>query len=160
MGRQGGGGSDDKLPGWSNGGLVTGGRIYDPGNPSYEINLTFEGRIARHEVTPDMLVSELSEDAAMIYHLNAPDLVLVLFGMHPRTLVPQGRLSDPPPVAPGSTVMIFNIAGMGRNHAANYPVPPIALPVVGVLPLAGNLQLGPKFLGNFKLAKFDGVSRN
>ena len=104
--------------------------------------------------------SELSEDAAMIYHLNAPDLVLVLFGMHPRTLVPQGRLSDPPPVAPGSTVMIFNVAGMGRNHAANNPVPPIALPVTGSLPLAGNLQLGPKFLGNFKLAKFDGVSRN
>ncbi len=66
------------------------------GNGKFDINLTFAGRVVRHEVSADMRVSYLRDDAAQIYQLNTQDLVLMLFGLFPRTLDPQGRLSDPP----------------------------------------------------------------
>jgi hypothetical protein len=71
-----------------------------------------------------MRVSYLNDDAAAIYRLDARDLVLMLFGMNPHTLASQGRLSDPPPaVGPGSTVLIFNIAGMAILPGVIHPVP-------------------------------------
>ena len=83
------------------------------GQGPYEINLTFEGQLVRHQVTPDMRVIKLREDAAEIYRLVSQDLVMVLFGMNPQTLSLHGQLSDPPPVEPESTVMIFNMRGAG-----------------------------------------------
>jgi hypothetical protein len=130
-----------------------------PGNGRFEINLTFEGRVVRHEVSADMRVSYLKDDAAAIYHLDASNLVLMLFGMNPHTLAPQGRLSDPPPVVPGSTVLIFNIAGMAMHPGVVYPVPQFSLPVQALAP-SPNINAGSKFLANFKLSKFDGTTRN
>jgi hypothetical protein len=133
-----------------------------PGNGRFDINLTFEGRVVRHEVAADMRVSYLQDDAAAIYELTARDLVLVLFGMNPHTLPPQGRISDPPPVTPGSTVLIFNIAGMSTG--APYPLRPIQtgrppVPLQGLVP-PPNLNVSSKLLANFRLAKFDGATRN
>jgi hypothetical protein len=109
-----------------------------------------------------MRVSHLQDDAAAIYGLTARDLVLVLFGMNPHTLPPLGRISDPPPVTPGSTVLIFNIAGLSTG--APYPFRPIPtgqppVPLQGLVP-PPNLNVSSKLLANFRLAKFDGATRN
>jgi hypothetical protein len=133
-----------------------------PGNGRFDINLTFEGRVVRHEVTADMRVSYLQDDAAAIYGLAGRDLVLVLFGLNPHTLSPLGRISDPPPVTPGSMVLIFNIAGMSTSD--RYPFRPIPtgqppVPLQGLGPTP-SLNVSSKLLANFKLAKFDGATRN
>jgi hypothetical protein len=70
-----------------------------------------------------MRVSYLRDDAAQIFRLNAQDLVLMLFGLFPRTLEPQGRLSDTPSLGPESTVLVFNIAGMANQPYFHQPPP-------------------------------------
>jgi hypothetical protein len=127
-----------------------------PGQDSYDIHLTFEGQLVRHQVTPAMMVVKLRDDAALIYRLISQDLILVLFGLNPQTLSLQSRLSGPPLVGPGATVMVFDVRGMAQHdHQAispqrqpNYVMPAPVIPC------------GPKFLGNFKLTKFDGSSRS
>ena len=112
-------------------GSFTGVRGFPQGNGNYEINLTYEGRVTRQEVSADMLVSQLRDEAATIYHLDSRNLILVLFGMHPHTLEPRGRLSDQPPVGPGATVLVFNIAGIAMHQGGYLPIAPapIAMPV-------------------------------
>ncbi len=128
------------------------------GNESYDINLSFEGRLVRHAVTPDMWVRRLRDDAAQIYFLVAQDLVLVLFGMHPHSLVIQNQLSDPPRVGPGSTVLIFNVRGFDRS--VHPQISPTAPPPTAMSFPTTTFPVNQKFLGNFKLTKFDGSSRN
>jgi hypothetical protein len=123
-------GTGPKLPSHHSGERTT-----NSGGGTYEINLSFEGQLARHEVTPTMRVSQLREDAADIYNLIQQHLVLVLFGMNPHTLVVQNRLCDPPMVGPGATVLIFNVRGMARDD--NQPfLPPMSGDIV---PTFGNI---------------------
>jgi hypothetical protein len=137
--------------------ILSSSRMSDPGSARYEIFLSFEGRTVKHIVSRDMWVRELRDDAARIYHLVSQDLILVLFGMNPRSLVIQNQLSDPPQVGPGATVLIFNILGGGR------PDPPLNPPTgqqIMAAPFPSANFPGAKILGNFKLTKFDGSSRN
>jgi hypothetical protein len=126
---------------------------------NYEINLIFEGRVVRHGVSADMLVSRLKEDAGLIYHLDARNLILVLFGLNPHTLESRGRLSDPPQVMPGATIMIFNTAVIAMHPGRAFPIAPASV----MTPVAAAYQgpsVGSKLLANFKLVKFDGTSRS
>jgi hypothetical protein len=141
----------------------SGGGTAISGGGTYVVNLSFEGQLTRHEVTPTTRVSQLREDAAGIYGLMQQHLVLVLFGMNPHTLVMENRLCDPPMVGPGATVLIFNVRGMARNdhppflppRQQNYDQQSIhAMPAQAMVTPGG-----PKFLGQFKLTKFDGSSR-
>jgi hypothetical protein len=145
---------------------VSGGRHQTPAfGDGYEINLTYEGRLSRHRVSQHMLVEQLITAAANEYHLNPIDLVLMLFGMNPQTLNRQNRLSDPPRVGPGATVLVFCIAGHARDMGGHlHPTPAYTR-----YPDGGNNEngvqasshsyLGSKIVGNFKLPKFDGNAR-
>ena len=134
-----------------------------PGTGDYVINLTYEGHLTRHQVNQHMLVEELATEAANTYHLNGIDLVLMLFGMNPQTLLRQNRLSDPPRVGPGATVLVFCIAGYARRMGEHLNPPPAYTRYpdggnnVGLVPTPS--YLGSKILGNFKLPKFDGNAR-
>jgi hypothetical protein len=99
-----------------------------PGDGDYLINLTYEGNLVRHQVNQHMMVEQLVRDAADLYQLNAPDMILMLFGMHPQTLSRNNRLSDPPRVGPGATVLVFCIAGHARNMGGRLPPPPLPPP--------------------------------
>jgi hypothetical protein len=93
-----------------------------------------------------------------------PCIVLMLFGLNPSTLQVGNLLSDPPPVTNGATVMVFQV----RHPALVPPVPGGVAPGYGGAPppsWSGHqatppLPQSPKFLSNFKLAKFDGNSRH
>jgi hypothetical protein len=134
-----------------------------PGTGDYVINLTYDGHLTMHHVDQHMLVEELATEAAHVYGLNAFDLILMLFGMNPQTLPRQNRLSDPPRVSPGATVLIFSIA----NHAGHKGGKLHSTPAHTRYPDGGNhvdllptpSYLGSKILGNFKLPKFDGNAR-
>ncbi len=123
--------------------------------------MTFEGHVHRHQVHRHMFVSQLAEESAAIFHLHEHDLVLMLFGLVPHTLSREKRISEPPPVGPGATVLILNIHRHARMPGGNLPIPG------GYLNRAedGNAQQfsggapGSKILGNFKLPKFDGTAR-
>jgi hypothetical protein len=134
-----------------------------PGTGDYVINLTYEGHLTKNHVGQHMLVEQLATEAAGVYNLNAIDLILMLFGMNPQTLPRQNRLSDPPRVGPGATVLVFCIAGHARRMGGHlHPTPAYAR-----YPDGGNnvsliqtpSYLGSKILGNFKLPKFDGNAR-
>jgi hypothetical protein len=89
----------------------------------FEIVLTFEGHVHRHQVHRHMFVSQLAEESAAIFHLHEQDLTLMLFGMIPRTLSREKRISEPPPVGPGATVLIFNIQRHERIPGGRSPFP-------------------------------------
>ncbi len=120
---------------------------------AFEINLTYEGALHRYRVTQHMFVVQLAEEAATIFHLVAGDLILLLFGMVPQTLSRSNRLSDPPRVGPGATVLVYRIAGGARATGGN-PLGPGGSQFQSASGLYGS-----KILGNFKLSKFDGNAR-
>ena len=118
--------------------------------------------LLQHQVTADMAVATLIEEAAGVYNLVAHDTVLVLFGVNPRKLTRGNVLSNPPTVGPGATVLVMVISGFS----------PRGTPPVGgrgdALYQNGQTQMmafstnggGSKLLGNFKLPKFDGTARH
>ncbi len=71
----------------------------DPGE--FEINLTYEESFQRHRVAQHMFVTQLAEEAAVIFRLVADDLVLLLFGMAPRTLSGGPRMQGGPNLGQG-----------------------------------------------------------
>jgi hypothetical protein len=95
----------------------------------------------------------------------------MLFGLIPSTLKVGSRLSDPPIVTDGSTVLIFHIGNLAHDHTPPQTSPSRhvdgvpghmrgALPsTVFANPLVPPLPPNPKFLGDFKLSKFDGTAR-
>jgi hypothetical protein len=89
------------------------GREMSPDQDVFTVTLTFDGQLCQHRVTADMAVLTLVRDAAQIYGLVALDVILVLFGMLPRSLVRGKLLSDPPQVNPGSTILVFNVPNSG-----------------------------------------------
>jgi hypothetical protein len=131
----------------------------EPESERYDINLSFEGHLVRHSVSRDIWVRQLRDDAARIYYLIPQDLVLVLFGMNPHSLVIQNQLFDPPRVDPGATVLVFDVRGSGGP--GYHPNPPMSpFPTETPFPPVNFPAGPPKYLGNFKLSKFDGSSRN
>ena len=129
---------------------------------SFIITLICEGDRMQHQVWKDMPVSQLTRDAAGLFGLTHPlsTIILMLFGLNPSTLRFDCRLSDPPQVNDGATVLVFQISN--STHRGMLPAPPggahpgghlATQPVQNFVP---PLPQNPKFLGNFKLTKFDG----
>jgi hypothetical protein len=137
-------------------------RIPDHGHRGFVINLTYEGQLLQHQVTADMAVATLIEDAAGVYNLVAHDTVLVLFGANPRKLIRGNVLSDPPTVGPGATVLVMVISGLSPRGT-----PPVGGRGEALYQNGQNQMMafannggGSKLLGNFKLPKFDGTARH
>jgi hypothetical protein len=133
-----------------------------PGSGSFEITLIYEGHRIGHRVTEHMPVVQLIGEAAALFHLHASDVLLLLFGIHPRTIPRENRLSDPPRVENGATVMVFTIIQPRQQGGYLPPAQPAALGNQFLLapgPGTGMFNAGSKMLGNFKLPKFDGTSR-
>ena len=133
-----------------------------PGAGSFEITLIYEGNRIGHQVTQHMPVMQLVEEAGALFRLHPSAVVLLLFGMHPRTLPRENRLSDPPRVEHGATVLVFNVIPNAMQQGIYLPpsqgVEPVQnYPQFGSEP--GVSSAGSKMLGNFKLPKFDGTSR-
>ncbi len=80
----------------------------------FEINLIFEGQLVRHRVSLSLTVAQLGVEAASIFRLQTQGLVLVLLGLVSHTLQPLSTLYGPPPMLPGSTVMIFQAGGQDQ----------------------------------------------
>jgi hypothetical protein len=106
-----------------------------------------------------MYVSQLVEEAANLFHLIPGELVLMLFGMIPHTLSRGNRISDPPRVGPGATVLIFRITGGARMTGGNPAGPTFDSDEANVHPPFYVSSLGSKISGTFKLPKFDGNAR-
>jgi hypothetical protein len=102
-----------------------------------------------------MFVDQLAVEAADVFQINAVDVLLMLFGMHPRTLSRNNRLSDSPRVGPGSTILVLCIAGHAMNMGGRGPM---NRHFEETKPDSGAM-IGSKILGSFKLPKFDGNSR-
>jgi hypothetical protein len=105
--------------------IASGGGIR-PASPreggNFDITLSYEGTRVQHQVSENMAVEQLTGEAAKIFRLNAPEVVLLLYGMIPRTLPRGGRISDSPRVVPGSTILVFyvivprNPQGINQYH--------------------------------------------
>ncbi len=135
----------------------------EPGPDWFEIVLIFEGIARRHRVFEHMLVSQLVVDAAILFRISAEDVVLMLFGMLPATLMQENRISDPPRVGPGTVVLVFCIAGATRRDQRNQSTNPdgnnISSDGTGAQIHSSGGFASSKILGNFKLPKFDGNAR-
>jgi hypothetical protein len=75
----------------------------------------------------------------------------MLFGMNPSALRIDGKLSDPPPVTNGATVLVYHVGNRAPDRQA--------FETRGNIPQLPALQMNSKFLGNFKLPKFDGSAQ-
>jgi hypothetical protein len=99
---------------------------------------------------------------AGIYGFHPPlsSIILMLYDLHPIALKIGYRLSDPPRVTDGATVLVIRVGDPVHNQPMQ--AGPTPLNYGGgshdnrVVP---QLPQGSKFLGNFKLPKFDGNSR-
>ncbi len=128
----------------------------------FDINLTYEGNLHRHRVSQHMSVTQLVEEAAHLFQLIPGELVLMLFGLIPHTLIRGNRISDPPRVGPGSMVLIFRIAGGARmtgGNPAGQPHQSAPTDDANSQPSFSVNSLGSKILSTFKLPKFDGNAR-
>jgi hypothetical protein len=143
----------------------------DRADPPLVITLIYEGDRVQHQVRGDMLVALLTQDAAILFELPPPltTIILMLFGLHPSTLQIGRRLSDPPQVTDGATVLVFRVPLSVPSHSTPRGMPPV--PFGGAYPgvhfgaqqvhtVVPPLPQHSKFLGNFKLPKFDGSSRH
>jgi hypothetical protein len=131
-----------------------------PDSDVFRISLTYEGISRQHEVDRYLPVTQLVSDAATMFRINSDDVTLMLFGMHPQTLVRSNRISDPPRVGPGAIVLVFCIAGGARQQGGQLAPPGghrQRSDEIHLVPAshAGGYG-GTKILGNFKLLKFDG----
>lgn len=126
-----------------------------PSEPRFEISLTYAGTSVLHQVWDTMPIHQLLTEACSIFALDPADVVLVLFSGQPTSLPRDGRISGPPRVAPGSTVMVCCVPGMlaveraRGNHGLSRQPPYLEVPAIS-----------SKLLGTFKLPKFDGAARS
>jgi hypothetical protein len=91
---------------------------------------------------------------------------LMLFGLVPHMLpmTTHSRLSDPPTVGPGATVLVFSTGGSARNQGrggGNQPNNDLGqIATIAPTPQLANFTTGSKVFANFKLTKFDGSARS
>ena len=145
------------------------GKVVSPVDHGYMIRLTFKGDSVQQPVSGEMTVIALIGIASAIYGVAARDVLLILFGMIPQNLIRGNRLSGPPLVGPGANVLVFDIPSCGSPQENSSPEYPTGLkspfgstrnPQVVSDPLMDQRISTPKFLGNFKLPKFDGTARH
>jgi hypothetical protein len=97
-----------------------------PSSPAdlYHIALVYEGMRIQIQVYQDMPVNDLMRQAGENFQLDSDCIVLVLFGLHPRTLSRDSLISDPPPVHEGATVMVFFVRTQATAYTGgNVPSP-------------------------------------
>ncbi len=141
------------------------------GDVHITITLIHEGNRIRHQIWPTMPVAVLTQDAATLFRLPPPAsaIVLMLFGMIPSVLHFDQRICDPPQVTNGATVLVFQVPVPSADIQPSRGMPQV--PIGGANPgayfggqlvqnLVPPLPQNPKFLGNFKLDKFDGTARH
>jgi hypothetical protein len=128
-----------------------------PGEIPFEIYLTSAGTKAVHRVWDSMLIWQLTVEAGSIFGIEPDEISLILFSGSPTSLQRNGRISGPPRVTPGATVMVFQIPALRAF------VPPPVIPQVfrqdqfSDPPLPA---LSTKLLATFKLPKFDGAVKS
>jgi hypothetical protein len=95
--------------------------VSPPDAGKFDITLSYEGNRVHHQVAEHMPVAQLSAEAAAIFQINAPEVILLLYGIIPRTLPRDGRISDPPRIVPGSTVLVFFVTAPGHGPGGYQP---------------------------------------
>ena len=128
--------------------LATGGQ--SPPTGPFVIYLTYAGARVAHRVWDSMGISQLIDEAGLVFGIDPSEVTLMLFSMTPTSLHRGAKISGPPRVTAGSTVMVFQLP-IARSTAPypGRPVDPSPLP-----------PLSTKLLASFKLPKFDGVARS
>jgi hypothetical protein len=125
-----------------------------------------------------MQVSQLLQDVVGIHGITSSlsSVVLMLYGLHPTTLRIGYRLSDPPIVTEGATIVVIHVGASIPVHTGQRPVrydgdqhthegpQPINYGGLSQGMIAHHrtvppLPHGSKLLGNFKLSQFNGTSR-
>ena len=96
--------------------LRHGGSQYPDG--TFEIFLIFNGGTTVHRVWDSMHVSQLITEAGTLFGVDPQDLALILLSGSPSSIPRTGRISGPPRIAPGSSVLVFEVA-TGRNAGAS-----------------------------------------
>ena len=118
-----------------------------PDETPFAIFLTYAGKRVSHRVSDSMLIWQLTVDAGLIFGLDPDEVSLILFSGSPTSLQKNGRISGPPRVSPGSTVMVFQIPAL-RTFVPS--------PLVRQVPRQEQLPdyplpaLSPKLLATFK----------
>ncbi len=123
-----------------------------PPNGPFVIFLTYAGTRVAHRVWDSMGISQLIAEAGLVFSLDPSEVTLMFFSMTPTSLHRGAKISGPPRVTAGSTVMVFHLPIARSTATAPYlgrTVDPSPLP-----------PLSTKLLANFKLPKFDGVARS
>jgi hypothetical protein len=80
---------------------------------------------------------------------------MMLYGLPPITLRIGYRLSDPPIITDGATILVFHAGAQIQTHAAPMGNGGALQGIMTVPPL----PQGSKLLGNFKLSQFNGTAR-
>ena len=147
-------------PGTNRSSLFNAGRSRGAPTPAevpFEIHLTYAGTRVAHRVWDSMLIWQLTVEVGSIFGIEPDTISLILFSVSPTSLQRNGRISGPPRVTPGSTIMVFQIPGLRAF------VPPPVVPQA----FHQNQLLEPPFpavstklLATFKLPKFDGVAKS
>ncbi len=106
-----------------------------------------------------MHVSQLISEAGTLFGVDPQDLALIFFSGSPSSIPRTGRVSGPPRIAPGSTVLVFEVP------QAEIPMPVPSREIIShshdPVDRQGSLSgLSPKLLASFKLPKFDGAARS
>jgi hypothetical protein len=96
-----------------------------------------------------MEISQLIAEAGLVFAIEPSEITLILLSMTPTSLRLGARISGPPRLTAGSTVMVFHLpvarsAEPYQSRNVDPPLPP----------------LSTKLLASFKLPKFDGVGRS
>jgi hypothetical protein len=140
--------------------LFNAGRSRGPNTPAeipFEIYLTNAKTRVGHRVWDSMLIWQLTVEAGSVFGIEPDEISLILFSGSPTSLQRNGRISGPPRVTPGSTVMVFQIPALRAF------VPPSVISQAfrqGQLPDPPLPALSTKLLATFKLPKFDGAVKS
>jgi hypothetical protein len=91
----------------------------DQDDVSFTITLIYDGERVLHQVWSGMTVERLTQDSAEIFDLPPPvtSIILMLFGLQPSTLGFNGRLSDPPCVTDGATILVFRVGNFALDRS-------------------------------------------
>ncbi len=90
----------------------------------FTITLVLNGEQVEHRVWEDMQVSQLLQDVVGIYGIysSLSSVVLMLYGLQPTTLRIGYRLSDPPIVTEGATVVVIHVGAPIHTHTGQRPI--------------------------------------
>jgi hypothetical protein len=145
-----------------NGGRARTGGELDP----FIITVVFDGERVDHQVWEHMPVTQLLQDVSGIFGFHPPlsSVIMMLYGLHPTILRIGFRLSDPPIVSAGATVIVLQMGGQTYSQPTHTGPQQIGdgggrHGMVADSRSVPQLPQGSKLLANFKLPQFNGTSR-